>query len=54
MNDYSSNIEVLLELLLSLKFLFSYVALRHLFYYGEENWNKKQFTLAFLALLMLR
>lgn len=37
MNDYSSNIEAVLELLLSLKLLFSYVALRHLFYYGEEN-----------------
>lgn len=54
MDDYSCNIEVMLELLLSVKFLFSYIVLRHLLYYGEENWNKKQFTLAFVALLMLR
>lgn len=38
---------------ISVKYLFSCIALRRLFKYGEENWNEKQFTLAFLALLTL-
>lgn len=36
---------------IAVKYLFSCIALRHLFEYGEENCNEKQFTLAFLALL---